>query len=172
MEKVYIALLLIPLLLASLFIFWSVSRVTSFELEGYEKVLGVEVRMGPRESLLIFQTQISNLTMIIGNDQALSIDWGIRGIKPSRPNTHDLLVRMLSKVGAKVIAASVDSLEEANGGQVYKATLYLDFYGRIIRVDSRPSDATAITLRTGSPIYIDESLLGKEIEIEEGVFEV
>jgi bifunctional DNase/RNase len=81
-----------------------------------------------------------------------------------RPLTHDLLKLILDALSAKLIKVVVDELE----GTTYKAKLFLQAGNRDCYLDSRPSDAVALALRTGSPIFVENAIFGKMEESHEG----
>lgn len=74
-----------------------------------------------------------------------------------RPLTHDLLKMILDALDAKLIKVVIDELD----GTTYKAKLFLQSPETDIYIDSRPSDAIALALRTGAPIFIEETLFGR-----------
>jgi bifunctional DNase/RNase len=79
----------------------------------------------------------------------------IEGIKMARPMTHDLLKNILGEVGCSVESVEITELKE----NTYYATVYLNLSGRQVVIDSRPSDAIALALRTKSPIYVAKAVL-------------
>jgi len=97
------------------------------------------------------------LPIFIGIPEALAIDRALKGVSTERPMTHDLLVNVVEALDARVVGATIDALLE---NSVYTATLVLsrDDGGRLVHVDSRPSDAVAVALRAGAPIFIAEIL--------------
>jgi uncharacterized protein len=74
---------------------------------------------------------------------------------PARPLTHDLLRRIMQACGARVTHAVIHSLIDG----VYHARLVLDVQGRHVEIDSRASDAIAVTARVGIPVQVDEDVL-------------
>ncbi|MFH0919300.1 MAG: bifunctional nuclease family protein [Fibrobacterota bacterium] len=81
-----------------------------------------------------------------------------------RPLTHDLLKMILDALNARLIKVVIDELS----GTTYKAKLYLQSGNGDCYLDSRPSDAIALALRTGAPIYIENSVFGKAGTADEG----
>lgn len=96
------------------------------------------------------------LPIIIDLTTAFSIRKVIDNIPFPRPLTHDLLVSILERLDVSVEKITIDGM--ING--VYVATVVLrdNRTGQLIHIDSRPSDATAIAVRTGAPIYIANHL--------------
>ncbi len=107
------------------------------------------------------------LPIWIGILEAASIAYALQGVEPPRPMTHDLMKMVLEELGAQISRIDVDSLED----NVYHAKLHLEMPGGGTRlIDSRPSDALALALRTGAEIFAEEKVLRKasSIQIREG----
>lgn len=96
-----------------------------------------------------------NLPIWIGLLEATAMATEIEGIKMARPMTHDLLKTILSEVGCSVESVEITELKE----NTYYAAVNLTVAGRQMMVDSRPSDAIALALRTKSPIYVAKAVL-------------
>lgn len=79
----------------------------------------------------------------------------IEGIKMARPMTHDLIKNILGEVGCAVDSVEITDLKE----NTYFALVYLNISGRQVVIDSRPSDAIALALRTKSPIFVAKAVL-------------
>jgi len=96
-----------------------------------------------------------NLPIWIGLLEATAMATEIEGIKMARPMTHDLLKTILGEVGCAVESVEITDLKE----NTYYASVNLTVGGRQMMIDSRPSDAIALALRTKSPIYVAEAVL-------------
>lgn len=96
-----------------------------------------------------------NLPIWIGLLEATAMATEIEGIKMARPMTHDLLKNVLSEVGCSVESVEITELKE----NTYYALVRLSLAGRELIIDSRPSDAIALALRTKSPIYVAKAVL-------------
>ncbi len=96
-----------------------------------------------------------NLPIWIGLLEATAMATEIEGIKMARPMTHDLLKTILGEVGCSVESVEIAELKE----NTYYAAVNLTVAGRQMMVDSRPSDAIALALRTKSPIYVAKAVL-------------
>lgn len=96
-----------------------------------------------------------NLPIWIGLLEATAMATEIEGIKMARPMTHDLLKNILGEVGCSVESVEITELKE----NTYYALVRLNIAGRQVMIDSRPSDAIALALRTKSPIYVAKSVL-------------
>ena len=79
----------------------------------------------------------------------------LEGIKMARPMTHDLLKNTLAELGGAVEFVEITELKE----NTYYALINLKISGKEIIIDSRPSDAIALALRTKSPIYVAKAVL-------------
>jgi uncharacterized protein len=91
------------------------------------------------------------LPIIIGAFEAQSIALEIEGIKPPRPLTHDLIKIILETLGAELTEITIGELREGT----FYATLIFD--GQ--EIDARPSDAIALAVRFGVPIFVSESVM-------------
>ncbi len=96
-----------------------------------------------------------NLPIWIGLLEATAMATELEGIKMSRPMTHDLLKSLLTELGGSVQSVEITELKE----NTYYAQIYLNVAGRELTIDSRPSDAIALALRTKSPIYVAKTVL-------------
>ena len=96
-----------------------------------------------------------NLPIWIGLMEATSMATELEGIKMARPMTHDLLHNMLKEVGGRVEAIEVTSLQD----NTYYAAIRLKVGERDISIDSRPSDAISLALRTKCPIFVATQVL-------------
>lgn len=96
-----------------------------------------------------------NLPIWIGLLEATAMATELEGIKMARPMTHDLLKSVLSEMGGSVESIAITELKE----NTYYALIYLKVNGRELTIDSRPSDAIALALRTKSPIYVAKAVL-------------
>lgn len=96
-----------------------------------------------------------NLPIWIGLLEATAMATEIEGIKMARPMTHDLLKNILGEVGCAVESVEITELKE----NTYYAIVHINIGGRELVVDSRPSDAIALALRTKSPIFVAKAVL-------------
>ena len=96
-----------------------------------------------------------NLPIWIGLLEATAMATEIEGIKMARPMTHDLLKNILGEVGCAVESVEITELKE----NTYYALVHINVGGRDFVIDSRPSDAIALALRTKSPIYVAKAVL-------------
>ena len=105
-----------------------------------------------------------NLPIWIGPLEAASMATELEGIRPARPMTHDLVRNLLGDLGATVEAVEITELRE----NTYFARIEVKTReGAAVRIDSRPSDAISIALRTKSPIYVAKAVLESSSELRE-----
>lgn len=94
---------------------------------------------------------LRRLPIIIGAFEAQSIALEMEGIKPPRPLTHDLLKNVMDSLGASLNDVFINDLREGT----FYAKLSLDSQ----EVDSRPSDAIALAVRYGVPIFVADKVM-------------
>ncbi len=95
------------------------------------------------------------LPIIIGQFEAQAIALELESIKPPRPLTHDLLKILVDNLGATVLEVVITELRE----NTFYAKIVLEVSSLTNEIDSRPSDAIALAIRTGAPIYVSESVM-------------
>ncbi|HEX4684899.1 MAG TPA: bifunctional nuclease family protein [Gemmatimonadaceae bacterium] len=95
------------------------------------------------------------LPIWIGQPEAESIVMHMHNMKRTRPLTHDLCKSIISGLGATLRRVQITRVEN----NTYYGELHLQRDGKIVNVDSRPSDAIAIALRLDAPIFAAEALL-------------
>ncbi len=98
-----------------------------------------------------------SLPIWVGIFEANAIALELEKISTPRPMTHDLIKNILETVEARVLKVAVTDLKE----NTFFAVLHLQLAGAEYTVDSRPSDAIALALRVGAPIYVDEEVVRK-----------
>ena len=95
------------------------------------------------------------LPIWVGPFEANAIALEIEKVSTARPMTHDLIKTLLSGLEARVQKVVVSELKD----ETFYALIWLEKDGQIISVDSRPSDALALALRTDCPIYVEDAVL-------------
>ena len=121
------------------------------------EVLGVatDQESGQPTILLRGKQGKQELTLFIGPFEAQSIAVPLQQMKAPRPLTHDLALTFLSTFHSRLRRGIISDLKD----NTYYATLYLEADGKEITLDSRPSDAIALALRAGVPIYANDKVL-------------
>lgn len=100
------------------------------------------------------------LPITVGAFEANAIAMAVEEIKPPRPLTHDLLKSVLDSLEAKITRILIDDLKEVGDGTgTFYAQITIEAGGKQLEVDSRPSDAIALAVRTGAPIFALEKVL-------------
>jgi bifunctional DNase/RNase len=95
------------------------------------------------------------LPIVIGTPEAQSIHAALEGIESPRPLTHDLMVQVLGALQTDLQRIVVTEIRD----HVFFAELHLSTSGRQQVLSSRPSDAIALAVRIGCPIFATEGLL-------------
>lgn len=105
------------------------------------------------------------LPIWVGYMEASSIAMELEKTPRSRPITHDLMKNILDSVNYSLTKIEVTDLKD----NTFYAVIYLSNKDQEIVLDSRPSDAIAIAIRTGAPIYVNEKVIenAQNIEIDE-----
>ncbi|HUO49201.1 MAG TPA: bifunctional nuclease family protein [Acidimicrobiales bacterium] len=98
------------------------------------------------------------LPIFIGAPEATAIAFAIQGVSTPRPMTHDLLRDVVEALGARLERVVITELRSAT----YFAELHLHRGDEELTVSSRPSDAVAFAVRTGSPLYVADDLMDAE----------
>lgn len=95
------------------------------------------------------------LPIWIGPWEANAIAMRLQGLTPERPLTHDLFAGVLAELGATIREVVIADLAD----ETFHARILLEAGGRVVEVDSRPSDALALAVRTGVRIFATEEVL-------------
>jgi len=95
------------------------------------------------------------LPIIIGAFEAQAIALEIEGINPPRPLTHDLLKQVIDTLGGSVREVIIDELRE----NTFFAKIILEVSALTYEIDSRPSDAIALAVRTKATIFVAENVM-------------
>ena len=120
-------------------------RSVRVDLQSNTPVLLLEEQSGLGRTLPIF----------IGTPEATSIAYAVQGVEVPRPLTHDLLVGVIEELGAVLEHVEISDLD----GSTYYAELVLTRDGEAHTVSARPSDAVALAIRTGSPLFVADHLM-------------
>jgi uncharacterized protein len=91
----------------------------------------------------------------IGSQEAYAIERRLKGIPTQRPLTHDLLANVIENMGGQIDRIEITNLED----QTFFARIHIRQDGKVIDIDSRPSDAIALGVATEVPIYVAEHVL-------------
>lgn len=122
------------------------------------ELLGVRVEVPANTPMVLLQSQLDDqrlLPIYIGTSEASSIHYALEGIAPPRPLTHDLFVSVLGELGTELERVIITEVRD----HTYYAELHVLTGGAERVIDCRPSDAIALAVRSGAPIFADDDLL-------------
>ncbi len=103
-----------------------------------------------------------SLPIWVGLFEANAIALELEKISTPRPMTHDLIKKILEALEARVQKIVVNDVRD----NTFYAVIHLRLGSADITVDSRPSDAIALALRVGAPIFVDEEVVHKARTLE------
>jgi len=124
------------------------------------KVLGLsysQTQSGAYALVLAEESGDRRIPIIIGGFEAQAIAIELEALKPPRPLTHDLFVNFAMAFKIELIEVTIHRLEEG----IFYSELLCDNGGTRIKIDARTSDAVALAIRFGSPIYTTNEILDK-----------
>ena len=132
-------------------------------------IYGVSFDMVGKQPIVLLKTVDSNkfLPIWIGHPEAAAILMKLQGASTPRPMTHDLLCDMLGELDTRCTRVAVTELRD----NTFFASITLTINGSTeLEIDSRPSDALAIAVRSGAPIFAAEDVIAESaIEFEHEV---
>jgi hypothetical protein len=95
------------------------------------------------------------LPIWIGKPEADSIALALGKVATPRPLTHDLVKNIVDGLRVKIVKVVVTEITD----NTYYALIYLNDGKKETLVDSRPSDAVAVALRAGAPIFVEDNIM-------------
>lgn len=142
------------------FVSWGMASLCSLAQDSGAvpmRIHSLQANMSSEEIAVVLTDEAGKkfLPISVGGDQALSIQLGRTGQAAKRPLTHDLLANILKSLEAKIDRITITDLREG----VYYAEIVLQQGRQTHRIDARPSDAIALSLRVNAPIYAMPHLL-------------
>jgi len=105
--------------------------------------------------LLLDASQTTVLPIFVGGTEALTIRLDLDGKRYERPLTHDLLASIVRELGGQPVKTQIDDLRD----DTYFGSVFVRQGDRVLELDARPSDAIAIALGSGAPLYVSRSVL-------------
>lgn len=94
--------------------------------------------------------------IVIGLPEAQAIERRLKGIEIKRPQTHELMANVIEALSAKLVSVTINDLAD----HTFFATLDVERDdGESLHIDSRPSDAIALGIGAGVPIYVEDHVL-------------
>ena len=120
-------------------------------------IYGVSFDLVGKQPIVLLKTAEGNryLPIWIGHPEAAAILMKLQGAPTPRPMTHDLVTDMLGELNAQVRKIAVTELRE----NTFYAVITLQVNGSEIEIDSRPSDALALAVRTSAPIFVADQVI-------------
>ncbi len=120
-------------------------------------LVGVRVELPSNQPIVLLKEMGGTryLPIWIGAAEATAIAFALQGIETPRPMTHDLLRDILRETNVQVERIVISDLVD----QTFFATIRMVAGGNAVEVSSRPSDAIAVAVRLGCPIFAAEEVL-------------
>lgn len=114
------------------------------------EIVGVRLELPSNQPIVLLKEQEGSryLPIWIGASEATAIATAMEGVEPPRPLTHDLMRSVIDAVGALPVRVVITEMRDS----IFFADLSLDVSGEEVKVSSRPSDAIALAVRTGTPV--------------------
>ncbi len=122
-------------------------------------LIGVRVELPGNQPIVLLKESEGEryLPIWIGTSEATAIAFALQGVVTARPMTHDLMKNVLEELGVRVERILITELREGT----FYATIELGQNGTSYEISSRPSDAIALAVRLGVPIFAHEEVLGE-----------
>jgi len=124
------------------------------------ELVGVRVDMPSNTPVMLLRELEGDrrmLAIMIGGPEAQAIAFALDGVETRRPLTHDLITLLLDELDAHLDRIVISALRD----DVYYADLHLQVGEQVHVVSARPSDAMAIAVRVGTPVFADEAVLAE-----------
>lgn len=133
------------------------------------EVVGIRLELPANQPVLVLRDLDNSryLPLWIGTSEATAISLALEEVLPPRPLTHDLLVEVIEHLEDQVLSAAITELVDG----VYYAQLEFANHGV---VSARPSDAVAVAIRCGVPIFVSADVLdeaGMDVVADEEISE-
>jgi len=121
------------------------------------ELIGVQVELPFNSPMMLLREADGQrvLPIVIDVPEAQAIGRGVDGVRTARPMTHDLMAQLLDALETRLVRVVVTELRD----HTFFAELVLDTLGAERRLSARPSDAVALAVRTGAPIFASDEVL-------------
>ncbi len=121
------------------------------------KIESIRVSLMSQYRVVILKDTESNryLPIWIGPYEADAITIHLQDMQVPRPLTHDLIIKIIEELGAKVERVVVSDLTN----ETFYARVIMTIGGKEVSIDSRPSDAVAVAVRAGCSIYVEDEVM-------------
>lgn len=132
-------------------------------------IYGINLDLFSSSPIVILKVEDENryLPIWIGQPEARSILMKLQEQEFSRPLTHDLAVNLVTELGGSMEKVTVTALRNST----FFATISLEIGGRTVEVDSRPSDAIALAVRSGAEIFAADEVIEEAAVVFEEAME-
>ena len=122
-------------------------------------LIGVRVELPGNQPIVLLKERDGEryLPIWIGTAEATAIAFALQGVVTARPMTHDLMKNVLEELGVNVERIMITELREGT----FFATIQMAQNGSSYEISSRPSDAIALAVRVGVPIFANEDVLSE-----------
>jgi bifunctional DNase/RNase len=130
------------------------------------ELVGVRVELPSNSPIVLLRETAGKrrvLPIFIGGPEATAIAFALDGVVTPRPMTHDLMKDLLDDLGARVERIVVTDLSD----RTFFAEIHLKANGSTHQVSSRPSDAIALAVRVGAPIFAAEEVVDEAATVIE-----
>jgi bifunctional DNase/RNase len=123
------------------------------------KIESIRVSLMSQYRVVILKDAESNryLPIWIGPYEADAITIHLQDVQVPRPLTHDLIIKVIDELGAKVERVIVSDLHN----DTFYARIILTVSGKEVTIDARPSDAIAVAVRAECPIYVEDDVMDR-----------
>ena len=132
-------------------------------------IYGINLDLFSSSPIVILKVEEENryLPIWIGQPEARSILMKLQNQEFSRPLTHDLAVSLVNELGGSMEKVTVTELRDST----FFATISVQIDGRTVEVDSRPSDAIALAVRSGAEIFAADEVVEEAAVVFEEAME-
>jgi bifunctional DNase/RNase len=112
--------------------------------------------MSPQRVVVLRQKDMERyLPIWVGPYEAESITVALQEVEISRPLTHDLFKNLLTLLNGKILRVEIIALKE----DIFYGNIVAETEGKIINIDSRPSDGIALAVRTHVPVLVNQAVM-------------
>jgi uncharacterized protein len=132
-------------------------------------IYGINLDLFSSSPIVILKVEDENryLPIWIGQPEARSILMKLQNQEFSRPLTHDLTVNLVTELGGSMEKVTVTELRDST----FFATISVQIDGRTVEIDSRPSDAIALAVRSGAEIFAADEVIEEAAVVFEEAME-
>ena len=140
------------------------------------ELVGVRVEVPANTPMVLLREQDDRhrlLPIYIGSPEASAIHYALEGVVPPRPLTHDLMLVAITELGAEITKVVVTEIRD----RTYHSEIHMTTSGADTVLSARPSDAIALAVRTGAPIFASDELIDEvgqdpPVEVEDDAAEI